>query len=91
MLRFGFLVFLRAFLFYLTPSLTSTLLGRVEVSTPFTSFVKCKCPLSLGTTDGVTGSQERETTVQECLFLHDKGLEAYESNVCHQVRCHPSP
>jgi hypothetical protein len=35
-------VFLRAFVFYLTPSLTEALNGRVEVSTPLTSFVKCK-------------------------------------------------
>ena len=35
---------LRLALFYLFPGLPELLVGRVEISTPVTSFKRCKCP-----------------------------------------------
>jgi hypothetical protein len=83
---FGAAVTFRLLLVILFPGLPDLLTGRVEISTPVSSFKRCKyiCGLeySLFFADMVLPPH----LVQEGLFLYTHHVSPYDGGVFHQVR-----
>jgi GPI-anchor transamidase subunit U len=70
----------RLLLFTSFPGLPDLLTARVEISTPVTSFKRCKLTFNL--------AQQFSTdrcTVQEGLFLYDHNVSPYDGGVYHQA------
>ncbi len=80
---FGGALALRLLLLLLFPSLPDLLTGRVEVSTPVTSFKRRKSPLN--PPDHVGGFVDMIVIVQEGLFLYNRNVSPYDGGVFHQV------
>jgi phosphatidylinositol glycan class U len=79
---FGAAVAVRLLLFTAFPSLPVLLTGRVEISTPVTSFKRCIDPiLAFAEVDGIL----TRATVQEGLFLYTHNVSPYDGGVFHQV------
>lgn len=76
---FGAAAVLRLALFTAFPTLPDTLTGRVEISTPVTSFKRRKhC-------DEVVISGSNLLLVQEGLFLYNHNVSPYDGGVYHQA------
>jgi phosphatidylinositol glycan class U len=76
---------LRLALFTVFPGLPDLLTGRVEVSTPVTSFKRCKlCPLRPYTCLPMLTAL-CYATVQEGLFLYNHNVSPYDGGVYHQA------
>lgn len=71
---------LRALLFFAFPSLPDLLTGRVEISTPVTSFKRCKPRPNITRKQGAN-----EIPVQEGLFLYTHNVSPYDGGVFHQA------
>lgn len=75
---------LRLVLFFAFPGLPELVAGRVEVSTPVTSFKRCMAPLfrrdHLHAPAALT-----IVTVQEGLFLYNHNVSPYDGGVYHQA------
>lgn len=76
---FGAAAVLRLVLFTAFPTLPDTLTGRVEISTPVTSFKRRKCSLEVM----ISGSNS--LSVQEGLFLYNHNVSPYDGGVYHQA------
>ena len=76
---YGSAAALRFLLFITFPSLSNLLTGRVEISTPVTSFKRCKSPPSS------PGIAANEWIVQEGLFLYTHNVSPYDGGVFHQA------
>ena len=79
---FGTAAILRLALFGAFPSLPDLLTGRVEISTPVTSFKRCTV-LTLLYTSRLASLIL--SIVQEGLFLHTHGVSPYDGGVFYQV------
>ena len=73
---------LRLALFTLFPGLPDLLTGRVEISTPVTSFKRCKPPPQ--TPPDEDASADFGAAVQEGLFLYNHNVSPYDGGVYHQ-------
>lgn len=82
-LLFGSAAVLRLFLAAAFPTLPDFLTGRVEISTPVTSFKRCKC--FIVSAKSLVSHVLTFGKVQEGLFLHNNGLSPYDGGVFHQV------
>ena len=76
---YGCAAALRLLPFFAFPSLPDLLTGRVEISTPVTSFKRCKCYVFFMR---VVANGE---TVQEGLFLYTHNVSPYDGGVFHQA------
>ena len=82
---FGVAVALRLLLCLAFPSLPDLLTGRVEISTPVTSF-KRREHFYHSQQCQRTNADFACTTVKEGLFLYTHNLSPYDGGVFHQVR-----
>lgn len=83
-LLFGAASALRLLLFVGFPSLPDLLTGRVEISTPVTSFKRRMC---FTLTAGAAYADEFISyVVREGLFLYTHGLSPYDGGVFYQVQ-----
>lgn len=81
---FGAASALRLLLFLGFPSLPDLLTGRVEISTPVTSFKRCMCYYQVCSILPPICANEYE--VREGLFLYTHTLSPYDGGVFYQVR-----
>ena len=81
-LLFGAAAALRLLLFTAFPSLPDLLTGRVEISTPVTSFKRCIQSPNFPLHWSIALTIE---TVQEGLFLYTHNVSPYDGGVFHQV------
>lgn len=79
-LVFGAAATLRLLLFTASPSLPDLLTGRVEVSTPVSSFKRCEIHYSYNLHYAYSLH-----IVQEGLFLYNHNVSPYDGGVFHQV------
>lgn len=79
-LLFGAAAAVRLLLFTAFPGLPDTLTGRVEISTPVTSFKRRKL-----FTNDVKGPATNFLLVQEGLFLYNHNVSPYDGGVYHQA------
>jgi phosphatidylinositol glycan class U len=79
MLLFAAAAAVRLLLSAVFPALPELLAGRVEVSTPVTSFTRCMC-MRL---DSVDSTDSR--LVQEGVFLYTHNVSPYDGGVYHQA------
>ncbi len=70
----------RLLLFTAFPGLPATLTGRVEISTPVTSFKRCKFPQRYSVI-----AYTDMFIVQEGLFLYNHNVSPYDGGVYHQA------
>jgi len=80
-LLFGGAAALRLLLFTVFPGLPNLLAGRVEVSTPVTSFKRCRLYASINRDDPYL----TRSLVQEGLFLYTHNLSPYDGGLYHQA------
>lgn len=76
---FGAAAAVRLLLFTAFPTLPDTLTGRVEISTPVTSFKRCKLPARC------CRLLINIISVQEGLFLYNHNVSPYDGGVYHQA------
>ena len=86
---FGAAAVLRLILFVAFPSLSDLLAGRVEVSTPITSFKRREHSL-LDSFIVTHGADKTAEIVREGLFLYTHNLSPYDGGVFHQVSANES-
>lgn len=79
---FGTAAAVRVLLFVTFPSLPDLLTGRVEISTPVTSFKRCKIQPRCRRYEG---SFTDKHIVQEGLFLYNHNVSPYDGGVYHQA------
>lgn len=84
---FGTSALLRILLFTFIPSLPDLLAGRVELSTPVTSFKRCNAihSLALGLHLPLIADRSGCDLVQEGVFLYTHNVSPYNGGVFHQV------
>lgn len=80
-LLFGSAVAIRLLLFTAFPSLPPVLTGRVEISTPVTSFKRC----TFEYTPTKRSLTKQIDAVQEGLFLYTHNVSPYDGGVFHQA------
>ena len=78
-LLFGAAAAVRLLLFTVFPALPELLAGRVEVSTPVTSFKRCMY------TNLDVGCNNNSVSVQEGVFLYTHNVSPYDGGVYHQA------
>lgn len=78
-ITFGAAAAIRLLLFTLFPGLPDLLTGRVEISTPVTSFKRCR------TIMWIYYYFTNISTVQEGLFLYNHNVSPYDGGVFHQA------
>lgn len=78
-LLFGSATALRLLLFFAFPSLPDLLTGRVEISTPVTSFKRCEW------LNFEVVALANSCPVQEGLFLYTHNVSPYDGGVFHQA------
>lgn len=88
---FGSAAVLRALLFFAFPSLPDLLTGRVEISTPITSFKRRKLPsrLSCSVTNGKSSTRRSLPLYSQCLSLRWRRL-LPSASLAPTFRTHPS-
>lgn len=87
-LLYGGAAALRLLLSTVFPALPTLLAGRVEVSTPVTSFKRCKyllSPLEMEAEDERNSDMLTRCIVQEGLFLYTHNVSPYDGGLYHQA------